>query len=138
MENLRRDIEKSTRNVFRVFFGSRLYLKNDNEDRSSSRYGVDLMMDCNGQKRMSLMLEEDTIKSVMRKLTGDDDIFRERVAYDIIGEMASIIACNALNDTSEKLNISDPRKTKNRKFIGAEALTFSSKLGKFTIAIKEI
>ena len=95
-------------------------------------------MDFHGHKKMSLLLEEDTVKSLMKKLTGNDNLEKKSVAYDIIGEMASIIACGALADMPENVFISDPEKTHNNTAIQPHALTFSSNLGKFAITLQDV
>lgn len=138
MDNLWKEIERSARTIFRIFFGSKLYIKKVDNDSIDNFYGVDLHMNFQGHKKMSLLLEEDTVKSIMRKLTGNDNLGKNSVAYDIIGEMASIIACGALADIPEKVYVSDPEKTYDNKAIQTHALTFSSNLGKFSITLQDV
>ncbi len=138
MDNLQKEIERSARTIFRIFFGSKLYIKRAENNSIDNFYGVDLHMDFHGHKKMSLLLEENTVKSIMRKLTGNDNLEKKSVAYDIISEMASIIACGALADVPEKIHISDPEKTNRNASIQPHALTFSSNLGKFAITLQEL
>lgn len=139
MQNLVKDIENSVRKIFKLFFKSSLYLRKNTENDCLDLWGVDIMMDIHGRKRMSLLLEQETMKSVIEQLTGNDDIENDNVAYDIIGEMASIIVGNAFNDNYEDIEIYGPTRSKNVNiYTGTEALMFSSRLGRFAIAFEEI
>jgi len=138
MDNLWKEIERSARTIFRIFFDSKLYIKKVENNSIDNFYGVDLHMDFHGHKKMSLLLEEDTVKSILKKLTGNDNLDTKKIAYDIIGEMASIIACGALADIPEKVFISNPEKTYDNKAIQSHVLTFSSNLGKFAITLQDV
>lgn len=136
MQSLNRDIERSARKIFKLFFGSRLYLNKSCKSCSARLWGVDLLMNFNGKKRFSIRLEENTLKAIMKRLTGDDNLYRRTIAYGIIGEMASIIAMNAFSDFCDNI-VLDPVRLENRS-MDIDALMFSSSLGRFAIAIEDI
>lgn len=139
MYSLQRSLEKSARKVFRIFFGSRLYLKRDiPAGMDGDMIGVDMMMEFNGKKRISLFMERETVSSVRETLgaaagEGND------ADYDLIGEMANIITGNALGGGSGEVSISPPERSSgvNSGSVVA-ALNFSSKIGGFYITIEDM
>lgn len=138
MHNLNKNIEESARIIFRLFFGSNLFLKKNPGNIKTDCRGVNLLMNYNGRKKLSLYLEDDTVRSVVKKLTGHDDISSESIAYDIMGEMATLIAGSALGETCENIDISHPIKSDIKNPLDSDALMFSSELGKFAIAIEDV
>ena len=139
MQNLQKDIEKSTRKIFKLYFGSRLYLGRKKKNIEEDLLGVDLTMNVDGNKRLSLFMEKDTIKSVKDRLLGDRQTGqREDVTYDILGEMASMILGYALKDNEEDIDISAPIRSTVLSSDDINTLYFSSTLGKFAIAIEDI
>ncbi len=137
MDNIWNEIEKSTRTIFRIFFDSKLYKSRVAGNNNRNLKGVNLLMDFNGPKRFSILFEEDTVKSVMEKLIGEDVLFEEGIAFDVLREMASIIACGAYKEDYIGINISNPVISYDLKSIEG-AVNFSSKLGKFAIAIEDV
>ncbi|MDY6935006.1 MAG: hypothetical protein SVZ03_12400 [Spirochaetota bacterium] len=139
MQELHNNIEKSTRKIFRIFFGSKLYKKKKWESLSNDLLGVDLYLNYNGNKRLYLYLEDETINSIMDSLLIDKDIQpSDKVASDIIREMACLITGNAVEDECEELRISTPSRFQNIKPINENTLNFSSKLGNLSIGIEDI
>jgi len=139
MQNLRSDLEKSTRRVFKIFFGSRLYLrKNGPVKNGVDMVGVDMTMDFNGKKRISLFMDRSTVLSVRETMgagTADDP----EKDYDIIGEMANIIAGNALSRNAEGISLSPPGRSDGPgNGILLTSLDFSSKAGAIRITVEDL
>lgn len=131
-----KNIEKSTRKVFKLFFGSRLYMRRgDAEPVGDNVIGVNMMMDVHGSKRLSLYMDKRTIASLKERLgaTGGAD-----VDYDLIGEMANMIAGNAICFTDASARISPPEKAAVGMCDIVDAMKFTSKLGRFAIAIQDM
>jgi CheY-specific phosphatase CheX len=137
MYDLRKNIEKSARKICRLLLGSRLYLRKNNMSENDDIYAVNLMMDLNGRKSISLFMERKTVKSVMEKCTGKLDGFRDEVAYDILSEMANMIAGNALSRSKQDFKLSAPTKTSVR-LNQKNAMNFSSDLGRLSILIEDM
>ena len=139
MQELQKEIEKSVRSIFRIFFGSRLYLKKENESPSNNHLGVDLLMKYHGNKRLSLYLESDTMRSVINRLVDDgNNNSNDKLAYEIMSEMASMIAGNAFEEDSQVVTFSNPIRSKEITSYPSNTLNFTSKLGKLAIAIEEV
>lgn len=138
MDSLWKEIERSARTIFRIFFGSKLSIKKIDNDPGITFFGVDLQMNFQGRKKMSLLLEEGTVNSIMKRLCVNSDTGRNNVAYDVIGEMASIIACGALADIPEKIYIGRPEKSDLNSKNYSNAIAFNSNLGKFAITLQEM
>ncbi len=140
MNNLTRDIEKSTRRVYRLFFGSRLYLRREEAAAmDDDLVGVDLRMLYHGDKKLSFYVDRRTIESLREKLGDPRGSGGENVDHDIIGEMANIIAGNAICGEGGDAQIFPPEKTPPVINVRAQhMLNFSSKMGRLCIAIEEM
>ena len=134
MEKLDHDIERSARKVFRLFFGSRLYLRKKPGSLQGDLVGVDMRMSYHGDRVLSLHMERrmlDSLKERMGATGGNGE-----VDYDFVGEMANIIAGGALTACDEAASIHPPERASvltdgphvNRK-------VFSSRMGRFCISI---
>lgn len=134
MEKLDHDIERSARKVFRMFFGSRLYLKKGAGTFDGDVIGVDMKMSCHGDKIMSLHMERRMLDSLKEHMGAKEN--GGEVDYDFVGEMANMIAGNALTAYDDTATIHPPerahalsdRPMANRKI-------FSSRMGRFCISI---
>ncbi len=135
MHTLIKEIEKSAGLIFRLFFNSDVQVKNNISDNCSP-WGVDLVMDCNGRKKISFFMEENALKSVMKQLTGEDNIKNSRVAYEIMGEIARFIAGKAIGENHDNFTIYNPVQSQGIQESSIYAKTFSSNFGEFYIAIK--
>jgi len=135
MQSLSQDIQKSAKMIFRVFFGSEVREKNEISDNYSG-IGVDLLMDCDGRKKLSLFLEENTVKSIMKQLTGEDDINKGTIARDIVSELAYLIAVNAIDENYEDYKLYNPAPSQGIKNSDINSRKFSSDIGEFAIAIE--
>ncbi|MDY6968407.1 MAG: hypothetical protein SVR08_07120 [Spirochaetota bacterium] len=139
MNNLQKDIEKAARKIFKLFFGSRLYLGIKKKNIKEDLLGVDLTLNVDGNKRLSFFMEKSTLRSVKNRLFGDREKEQwEDVSYDILGEMASMILGYALKDNKEDIDISGPIKSTVLSSHDMNTLYFSSAMGKFAIAIEDI
>jgi hypothetical protein len=135
MHSLIKDIEKSAGVIFRLFFNSDIKVKN-NISYNCSPWGVDLVMDYCGKKKLSLFMEENTLKSVMKQLTGEDNINNSRIAYEILGEIARFIASNAIGENDENFTLYTPVQSMGVIDTNAHMKSFSSSFGNFSIAIE--
>jgi hypothetical protein len=139
MHSLINDIEKSAGLIFRLFFNSDIQVKNNISDNCSP-WGVDLVMDCGGKRKLSLFMEEDLLRSVMKQLTGEDNIKNSKVAYEIIGEIARFIASNAIENSigekNEEFTLYHPVQSKGIAVSNAYSKSFSSNFGNFYIAVE--
>ena len=139
MQSLYKEIEESAKRIFRLFFRNRLYLKKNGENINNELIGVNLILNYKGNKKLSLYLEKRTIKSVMERLLEYSDISPEdEVAYDIMGEMASMIVGNALDGSFENIERSNPITSDTLRSLDTNTLYFSSSLGRLAITIEEI
>jgi len=137
MEKLDHDIERSARKVFKLFFGSRLYLKKKGDIITDDLVGVDMRMSYHGDKIISFFMERrmlESLKEYMGAASGE----RGEIDYDFMGEMANIIAGNALTGCDETTCIHPPERAKavNKNHF-ANKRVFSSRLGRFCISIGE-
>ena len=137
MEKLDHDIERSARKVFKLFFGSRLYLKKESDILSDDLVGVDMKMSYHGDKRISFYMERrmlESLKEHMGAVSGNQG----EVDYDFMGEMANIIAGNALTGRDDDACIHPPERAHvvNDSPL-ANRLVFSSRMGRFCIAIED-
>lgn len=134
MEKLDHDIERSARKVFRLFFGSRLYVKKEADTFEGDVIGVDMKMTYHGDKIMSLHMERRMLDSLKEHMGASQS--GGEVDYDFVGEMANMIAGNALTACDDTACIHPPEKARalserprvNRKI-------FSSRMGRFCISI---
>jgi hypothetical protein len=110
------DFEKSAKEIFRLFFKSTVKVKND-DTPALSPWGVDLLMEYGGTKKLSLYLEENTMKSVVKRITGMEGLQNRIVVYEILGELACLIAGNALGESAEDCTFHHPVRS-----MGAESL----------------
>ena len=136
MDDLWKEIEKSTKTIFRIFFGSKLFSENGNCNPAKTAFGVDLVMNYQGKKKLSLYLEEDTIYSILNKIGQGGCSNFNKLAYEVIGELASIIACGALADIPDSVSVSEPERA--APFYNRGGIGFMSDLGNFSICISEI
>lgn len=94
-------IEDSLRKIFRIFFDSRLYTRTNISVDTNDYIAVNLPMDCEGRKVVSLYVERVAALKAVRKLAdveqGGDDML-----YDVVGEMANIVAGNALSQQEDE------------------------------------
>ncbi|MFH0976888.1 MAG: hypothetical protein V1874_13990 [Spirochaetota bacterium] len=134
MQSLTHDIEKSVRTIFRLFFNTNVQLKNNNVYKYSP-WGVDIIMDCGGVKKLSLFMDESTLKSVMKQLTGEDNIQNSALAYNVIGEIARFIAGNAAGEKHENFTIYKPVPSQGIRH-SEHSQIFSSGLGEFAISLE--
>ncbi len=135
MQTLSGEIEKSARTIFRLFFNANVQVKNNNMHKYSP-WGVDLLVDCGGLKKLSLFLDESTLKSVMKRLTGEENIQNSVIAYRVIGEIASLIAGKAAGENHEHFTLHKPVPSQGYKKSGLYSQTFSSNLGEFAISLE--
>jgi hypothetical protein len=136
MQTLTNEIEKSARTIFRLFFNTNVQVKNNNMYKYSP-WGVDIVMDCDGLKKLSLFLDESTLKSVMKQLTGEDNIQNSAVAYKVIGEIARLIAGKAVGEKHDNFTLHKPVPSQSFKKTGLYySQTFSSNLGEFAISLE--
>jgi hypothetical protein len=135
MQTLTSEIEKSAKTIFRLFFNTDIQVKNNNIYRYSP-WGVDMLMDCGEVKKLSLFLDESTLKSVMKQLIGEDDIQNSIVAYKIIGEIARLIAGKAAGEKHDNFTLHKPVPSQGFKKDGLYSKTFSSSLGEFAISLE--
>jgi len=139
MPYFKKNIEKSARKIFWLFFRSKLYLRKMNNDFSDDVVGVEVLMNYNGSKKLTLYLEKSTIKSIVHKIVdGDDAMPRDNIVYDVIGEMASMIAGNAFSDNCKNIDISLPKKSNYHNSPNGSTLMFTSEFGKFNISLEEV
>ena len=95
------NIEKSLRKIFRLFFSSRLYTRTDIAVNTGDYIAVDLPMDCGGRKVVSLYVERIAALNAARKLA-DVEEGNDRALYDVVGEMANIVAGNVLSEQDDE------------------------------------
>jgi hypothetical protein len=140
MDTLTRDIEKSTRRVYRLFFGSRLFLKREGVMHADGDLvGVDMKMRYHGDKRLSFYVDRKTLHSLKERLGGPAGTNDENIDHDILGEMANIITGNAVSGGDDTAHIDPPERTPGSLRHGAaHMLNFSSKLGRLYIAIEDM
>jgi hypothetical protein len=135
MQSLIKDIEKSASVIFRLFFNSNIQVKN-NISYNCSPWGVDLVMDCGGKKKLSLFMEESTLRSVVKQLTGEDNIDDSQVAYEVLGEIARFIASNAIGENNDNFTLYTPVQSMGTVDSKAHMKSFSSNFGNFSIALE--
>ncbi|HSV96202.1 MAG TPA: chemotaxis protein CheX [Spirochaetota bacterium] len=135
MEKLDHEIVRSARKVFKLFFGSRLYLKKESDIIADDLVGVDMRMSYHGDKIFSFYMERrmlDSLKERMGAVSGEQG----ELDYDFMGEMANIIAGNALTGCGETTRIHPPEKANvDTESPFANRLVFSSRMGRFCISI---
>jgi len=94
-------IEDSLRKIFRIFFDSRLYTRTNISVDTNDYIAVNLPMDFEGRKVVSLYVERVAALKAASKLAdveqGGDDML-----YDVVGEMANIVAGNALSQQEDE------------------------------------
>ena len=137
MEELSRRIEKSSRKVFRLFFGSRLYRRRGAAGFGESCMGVKLDLNCNGPKRFTLIVEGEAIRGIMGRLMIAESS-TEETAYEVLGEMANIIAGNALSSFPGDVSLSSPNRISDCGRDASEVLSFSSGVGRFSIGLEDL
>ncbi len=129
-------IEDSLRKIFRIFFDSRLYTKTNIPINTDDYIAVNLPMDFDGRKVVSLYVERVAALKAASKLAdvegGGDDIL-----YDVVGEMANIVAGNALShqeDENAKIYSPVPLRQMNAGFMAERV--YSTSLGSlfFTVS----
>ncbi len=138
MEELQKSIERSTRLIFKHFFKSRLYMRKDRKDYVNDFMGVNMQVRCKGDMRISLLMERDTAMAIMESLSEECNSSREDVAYDIISEMANMIAGSAISRCTDESTISSPKRLKNIPQRGNNYMNFTSRIGRFSIVIENI
>lgn len=134
MQTLTKEIEKSTGEIFRLFFKTKIQINNNKYKYSP--WGVDVLMDCGGLKKLSLFLDEDTLKSVMKQLTGEENIQNSALAYSIMGELARFIAGKAAGEIHENFTLHKPVPSQGFKKTGLYTQAFSSNMGEFAISLE--
>ena len=134
---LQQALEKSARKVFKIFFGSRIYKKTLPMSGDRDVLGVDMLVECEGPKRMSLFMERDTVRHVMGRLTDNNDAKNDQMAYDIISEMANIIAGTALSSCQHHGGLSVPVRSAHRH-AGGSKLSFAARMGCFSIYLADL
>ncbi len=137
MEKLDHDIARSARKVFKLFFASRLYLKKESDIIADDLVGVDMRMSYHGDKILSFYMERrmlESLKEHMGAAAGEQG----EIDYDFMGEMANIIAGNALTGCDDEACIHPPEKAQavNDRTL-ANRLVFSSRMGRFCISIED-
>ena len=135
MQTLTNEIEKSAGAIFRLFFKTDVHVKNNNKYKYSP-WGVDVLMECGGLKKLSLYLDEDTLKSVMKQLTGEENIQNSALAYTVMGEIARFIAGKAAGEIQDNFTLYKPVPSQGFKKAGLYSQAFSSSLGEFAIALE--
>ncbi|TAL29313.1 MAG: hypothetical protein EPN93_21610 [Spirochaetes bacterium] len=137
MHDLNHELEKSARRVFKLFFGSRLHKqRGDRGICMSECLGVDITMDFHGRKRLSLIVDRSTVESMKERL-GARDNYGADADYDIIGEMANIIAGSAVSARDGEVCLSVPRRAcLEEGDLPPATMRFSSPMGLFAIAVE--
>jgi hypothetical protein len=135
MQTLTQEIEKSAGTIFRLFFNTKVQIKNSNIYKYSP-WGVDILMECGGLKKLSLYLDESMLKSVMKQVTGEDNIQNSALAYKVMGEIARFIAGKAAGEKHDNFTLYNPVPSQGFKKSGLYSQTFSSSLGDFAIALE--
>ena len=139
MDNLQRDMEKSARRVFKLFFGSRLYLKKRYTNYDNDIVGVVMILKYKGRKKISFYMEHNTIRTILKRLTGQSKITAKSTLIDVVGEMANMITGSAVSTYGDGMSISVPKKLKRSVSIDLQnAMNFSSRLGRFSISIVDM
>jgi CheY-specific phosphatase CheX len=136
MQTMNKGIEKSARKVFRLFLGSRLYMRKKHVKPAADVFGVDIMIDFNGRKKMSLFMDRKAVNSVMEKFTGGADPSRDDLAFDVVSEMANMIAGGFITSSSQDAILHAPSRSDH----GCDferSLNFSSGIGRMSICIEE-
>lgn len=136
MDEFQNEIERAARRVFRLFFGSRLYRRKRPGEKGRNFIGVEMQVQYQGDKRLSIFMEREGVASIGEILGAGRD--SGCAGHDILGEMANIIAGSALRADSGEANISPPERAEDpgdRSL--ACALQFSSKMGMLCIAVEE-
>lgn len=135
--DFQKKIEKAARKTFKILFSSRLYMQKKHSIQMNGLLGVDLDVSCDGTKKMSLYMEKKTVESIMKEPIDPKESSSTDSAYDIIGELANMIAGNALPDR-EDVYISGPkRKNIHRGYESGNSMNFSCPMGKFAIVIED-
>lgn len=131
-----KDFEKSAKKIFKLFFNSNIQIKNNHLD-SNSGWGVDLPIDFLGKKKLSLYLEESTLKTVIKHLTGEENLNDSTEIYNIIGEIARMIAGNTIGDISDSYTLYHPVPITNIKN-HTKTIGFDSSFQEFSLSIKKL
>lgn len=138
MQNLEKDIERSARKVFRLFFESKLHLINKRiMDDKNDFLGVDLRMSYNGNKKISLYMDKSTINMVKERLAGPDGFPGKDADYVIMSELANMIAGSAIKSDDSEAYFYPPRRSDWINSVNEKTLNFSSNLGRIAISIQD-
>jgi len=128
------DLETSARTIFRLFFNSNIQVSDKAPD-DFDEWGIDLMMSCNGVKKLSLFMEEKTLLSIVKQVTGKNNIQNDKVAYGIMDEVARLIAGKTFGETNKNFTLYNSVKSHGGQCHGSSQ-AYRSKLGEFAIAIE--
>jgi hypothetical protein len=138
MHNLEKDIEKSARKVFRLFFESKLHLiKRRVLDDKKDLLGVDLRMFYDGNKKISLYMDKSTVNLVKERLAGPDGFSGNDADYVIMNELANMIAGSAIKSDNGEAYFYSPKISDWSNSVNDITLNFSSDLGRIAISIQE-
>jgi hypothetical protein len=127
MQDFTKRVERAARMIFKQIFGMRLYRLKESALRDDL-FGVHLNI--GDGNNLSLVMERDTAQTITEHLTGNSG---DEYAYDVIGEIANMIA----GKIAREVSISVPEKlgeiTAELKF----TLNFRSPVGEFSIALTD-
>jgi hypothetical protein len=135
MQTLNTDLKKSAKKIFKLFFNSKIQVKNNNKN---TPWGVDLDIEYNGKKKLSLFLEENTLKSVIKHITGSNDLHNQFVVYDIIGEIARMIAGSAIGERSDNYSLCQPVKAQIINPVDSYRRVPSTESPEYSLCIEKI
>ena len=130
MQIVIKDFEKSAKKIFKLFFNSNIQIKNNHIEKYS-QWGVDLPIE------LTLFLEENTLKGVIKHLTGEENLNNSSAIYDIIGEIAKMIAGNTIGDISDSYTLFHPVPVTNIKN-NSMPIGFDSDFQEFALSIKKL
>ncbi|MBN2042089.1 MAG: hypothetical protein JW864_18785 [Spirochaetes bacterium] len=136
MQIVMKDFEKSAKRIFKLFFNSNIEIQNKSFE-NTSQWGVDLPIEFNGKKKFTLYLEENTLKGVIKHLTGNENLNNNPAIYDIIGEIAKMIAGNTIGDISDSYTMHHPVPVTNIKN-AAKSAGFDSDFQEFSLSIQKL
>ncbi len=139
MHDLNHELEKSARRVFKLFFGSRLHKERRARGfRIEECLGVDLTVNYEGQKRLSLIVDRKTVESMKERLGAREQI-GEDTDYDILGEMANIIAGSAVSLGEGEVFMTAPRRAcLDESDLSLAVMRFTSPMGRLAIAVEAV
>jgi hypothetical protein len=139
MHDFNHELEKSARRVFKLFFGSRLHKERKADGlRLEECLGVDLTVNYEGQKRLSLIVDRKTVESMKERLGAREQV-GEDTDYDILGEMANIIAGSAVSYGDGEVYMTAPRRAcLDGSDLPLTLMKFTSPMGRFAIAVETV